>query len=1243
MMRALLALVGLLTACASVPHVPPPAPVPPLVHGATGPEVDQLVEQFYGAGLSPREALERAESVLKKYPTSSRAHEVAGLAAMLLSDHDQIWRHFLAAATDLDSDASELYVNLLAWEPHALRAVNAGLLDELRRSHPRATVRAYATLELARIEESEGHFTAEEQLVSGLGVIRDWQLLGALDNDQGKGFLAVYPPEEKIDLAAEVAGPLVPLRWRKVDQLSRLGYVRLGDLLWPREFAVAYLATWVHSDSERQAQLRVATRSPVRAFVNDGLVLSEEQVADGDLDTLAAPISLHAGWNQILIKSAHRRNLWSLSARITDAEGNPLEGLRFSSAAQKFDKGGARDPATTIRVMPAFGGPEGRKSFLDSEMLVRAGLHRQALSSLQEMLDRTPQNPLAQFFGALAYWDNDELGKTIDLLNEGANKAQAFLLKRGRYYAQKQLWEKAQTDLLSVGPSSRSAKTELADLFERRGWQVDRCNVIKELLGRWPDDVWALRERSGCLESLGYNEIAEKLLVTAAAIEPGESATWSRLFDLARRRGDLTRARGMLEKILVIDPQSSSWRVELGELLRRMGDDAGARARFAEAAQLAPESPRPWERLGSLAWERGRRDEALEAWRKAHERDPNNSSLAQRIEFLAPTRLGFIEKYVPTEAEIDRACQLKLKAHPGAQAALLMDHEVTEVNADGSARRVVTQVAQAVDEKGRDGLTHERLPMQGQLKILRAYSLTDKGERQEASSIRGGEVRFRNLQIGSKTVVQYIHYMPQGHFLPNAFATQWYFQTVGRQHEDSTWVVVLPRGRKVHVEIVGPVDENRSNEGDREVRVFHAAHMPPLVQEAHMPPADDLLAQVAISTVENWDDYVRWERALLVDAFHSNSTLDALIDKLISGVKSPREKLDKLFHHVAQEVRYQQDYENTIAGVRPHGAPVVVERGYGDCKDKAVLLIQMARRAGLKLHFAILRTTPHGRVRREIPNQQFNHAIVYVPQQPGIDQPFFMDPTSDGLDMGNLRADDQGALALVMDPETGKWEFREIPYQTPELQYDHHKIRIELKSATEAAVADELSLRGSLAMGLRHVLRNEGEAKKLYETLAAALFPGSTLKDAKAGDKEDIWHPLAMSLELDGSQSIHPEEDHFRLTLPGTVHLQNAIALKKRETPLRLGAPDSASYDIETMLPDGFAVTHAPKDFSVEHACFTISRKSKVEGRRLTEKLQYSRRCTDVSVGEYVAFRDAVQAALHQFNDDLVFGRAKKK
>jgi tetratricopeptide (TPR) repeat protein len=1230
--------------CASTPHVAPVA-VPELRHGqAADAALDELSASFYGPGLPPDEAQAKAEAILQRRPGDSRAHEIAAFAALLRGETEASFAHFLGAAADLDADVPELYLWNLSREPRAHVDAIATLCDRLRAVHPRAAVRALATAQLAAIRLGEGKLDEAQRLAGTLGLLHDWQLLGAFDNDQGKGFLGDLPkeaaPAAAIAAGREIPGPLVPVRWRPV-ALAPLGDVPLDDLLWPREFAAAYLVTWIHSDAARSAQLRISTSSPTRASVNDAEVLSVEQVAGADFDNLVAPIALRAGWNQLIIKSAHRRGGWRVRARITDEAGAPLGGLRTTATPQAYERGTV--PDETVATL-ALAGPNGRQQLLGAQRLIREGRVHEALPVLRPLVDDQPHNLLGLYFGALAYWDNEELGRTIDLLDQGVtlagHRAAAFLVKRARYYAQKQMWEKAQADLAEAAANDahRTALVDLAELFERRSWSTDRCRLLERMLARRPDDGYARREHAECLDALGYLDAADDEYARALHRVPGDLDSWSRRIHLAARRGRLREAVGWIHQVERLDPTEPAWPLLEGDLQRRAGTVGAALSRYQQAIQMAPERPAGYARLGDLHYERGDQVAARLAWARAHERDPNDSALAQHIEYLEPVKLGFIEKLVPDAGEIDRALRQNVQPSPHAQQILLLDHEVTEVNADGSARRVVTEVARAVDDKGRDAMTHERLPP-GPLKILSAYALSPKGERQEASSIRGGEIRFRNLQVGSRTVLQYIHYAAAPHFLPGAYIASWYFQSPARQQERSTWVLVLQQGRTLHTQITGPVEHEVRDEDGRQVHVFRSTSMAPIAQEPHMAPPLDLAAHVEVSTVESWEDYVRWERALLVDAFRANPTLDALTDRLITGAKTPREKLDRLFHHAAQEIRYQQDYENTIAGVRPHGAPSVIERGYGDCKDKAVLLIQMARRVGLKLSFAILRTTPHGQVARDVPNQQFNHAIVYVPAQPGIEQPLFMDPTSDGLDLGNLRVDDQGALSLVLDPTSGKWEFLTIPYQGAELQYDHHKVHIEVKSPTEAIASDELSLRGVSAMGLRHVLRNQGQAKQVLDALAAIFFSGATVKSTKGGSKEDILHPLSVSIEVDDSQSLRAEDDHFRLAMPGRFELDGTVALKARETPMRLGPPSSAAYDIDAQLPDGFQVTHAPKDFVVEQACFTLSRKAKVEQRHVAVHLAYQRRCTDVTPADYGAYRDAVQRAKHALDDELLFAQ----
>ncbi len=427
------------------------------------------------------------------------------------------------------------------------------------------------------------------------------------------------------------------------------------------------------------------------------------------------------------------------------------------------------------------------------------------------------------------------------------------------------------------------------------------------------------------------------------------------------------------------------------------------------------------------------------------------------------------------------------------------------------------------------------------------------------------------------------------------------------------------------------------HEGDRDLHVFTAANVPPLVPEPSMPPARDLLATVTLSTLTDWRGYVDWERALLSEVFESNAQLRALATRLTEGATTPEERLQRIFHYVAQEIRYQQDYENSIAGVRPHSCPVVLERGYGDCKDKAVLMILLGREVGLDLRFAVLRTTRAGRVLRDVPNQQFNHAIVYVPAQDGIESGFFMDPTTDGLDMGNLRPDDQGATALVLDPNGGDYEFIDIPYQTPDEQYFRCRVDVQVASSEHANAEARCTARGGGASTIRRFVRNEERAHQLYQNIANMIFRGATVSRAESENTDDIWHPVELDLALDASSALQPQGADHRLSVPSPFALGALTRLEERRTPLRLGAPDSGRWEIHYEAPEGARIVRTPEDFDIEHACFSVSRHTETHGRRATVTVEYQRTCSEVAPEDYGELRRLAQRAANQLSSDVVF------
>ena len=1226
-----------------------------LVHGETGPEIAQLLETVYQTAFDPVAARAQAANVLKLYPHSGAAHEVAGYLAQLADEPHESWFHFWSAAQDLDAPLTELYL----WEldndlTRSELDASLALYATLRSTHPSPLVRSSAAFAEAVALRRLGRLEDARARIAPLGFIRDWAILGAFDNEAGKGFLTEYPPETKqapIDISQSVAGPLLPLKWQTLTRTSDLGAVEIGYAVEPQDPGVAYLATWAHVDTDTQTELRISTSHPTRAWLNTTLVLSEEQVSGADLDNLILPVTLHKGWNQLLIKSAQKDGWWALQARFTDRTGAPLGGLTTSAQPQAFARGSSKTAsiaATSVVLLPptlASLEPSNRRAYLAGRWLARGGHLQPEQNEVQRFLDKTPDNLLAAYGLSLAYWANGEAGKGIDLLNRGVKQGgmatSAFLRLRGLYYQQRGLYDKAQADFLTEiksNPHARTTESDFADLLEQRGWKVDGCRQWEATAKTWPDSVTVLRNLGNCQLALGYQSRGLDTLAQALRLEPGAGATLRRLYSQAASESHFAEASRYLDSLRALAPNAPAYCADEADLLRRQGRPAEAEARFRAAMALNPLWAGPYEALGDLYLEQGRSADAVAQWKQALERDPNNATLSQRSEHYQPTKLGFMEAYLPAPDAIDRALSRKMGPSPGSQTALLLDDEVTEVNADGSAKRFVTEVRQALNEQGRDALISERLPGNGTLKLLNAYSLSPKGERQEASSIRGSEVRFRNLEVGSRVVIQYVHYAPAEHFLENQYIANWYFRTPGRQHEESRWVLILPKSRALKVNVNGDIKHEETTVGDRRVNIWSVSHAPPLVPEPHGPPLVDLVWRVAVSTVPDWDDYVRWERALLAEAFRSSPKLDALAANLIEGSKTPHDKLDRLYEFVTKEIRYQQDYESTIAGVRPHACPVVLERGYGDCKDKAVLLMHLAKLAGIKLKFAILRTTSAGRVIADVPNQQFNHAIVYVPVQPGFDQPFFLDPTSDGLDLGNLPYVDQGAQSLVLDPEDGSWSMIPIPYQPADINYSRSEFAVQIESPTKATASGDITARGVAGVAFRHVLRNSAVADQVMQSLAASLFPGGRLTQSTPPPSESTAKPVSLRMDVDVSHSLQTKDKGFRFVLaPGSQELEGMVTLERRTTPLNLGVPVMSSRTIAVTAPEGFVVDHVPPSFALSHPCLTLSRQSRVQGRTVMVIVESRFSCNEVPAESYAPFRDAVRQAISQLRDDVGF------
>jgi DNA-binding beta-propeller fold protein YncE len=149
-------------------------------------------------------------------------------------------------------------------------------------------------------------------------------------------------------------GPAGPdQQWKLWDNLAP-GVVPVAEAVDPYPFSgwaglngnhagsAAYLATYIYSDSPRSAVLNIGSSDMVKVWLDHQVVFSLEACVTDHagfrgrtiiVDQHQVPVSLQAGWNRLLVKTAQADGCpqaWQLSLRVSDDSGQPIPGLTIN-------------------------------------------------------------------------------------------------------------------------------------------------------------------------------------------------------------------------------------------------------------------------------------------------------------------------------------------------------------------------------------------------------------------------------------------------------------------------------------------------------------------------------------------------------------------------------------------------------------------------------------------------------------------------------------------------------------------------------------------------------------------------------------------------------------------------------------------------------------------------------------------------------------------------------------------------
>lgn len=244
----------------------------------------------------------------------------------------------------------------------------------------------------------------------------------------------------------------------------------------------------------------------------------------------------------------------------------------------------------------------------------------------------------------------------------------------------------------------------------------------------------------------------------------------------------------------------------------------------------------------------------------------------------------------------------------------------------------------------------------------------------------------------------------------------------------------------------------------------------------------------SVSDMNSWNDVAVWAFPLYEQAIQTTPELIDTAKYIADNYQGSEAKIGAALAWVQSEIRYF-GIELGANSHQPSTAEETLERRYGDCKDKTVLLISLLKELEIEAEAALVNTQGTLRASDAVKRMHaFNHVIVHV----YIDgESHWLDPTRTYQKgkLGNLSEPDFGA-ALIVHPDTTALTQMASPHSLTISQF-HSFLTFDPQDSSFAKLKVETIRNGRSAEKHRSYVSENGieEVTEVYEEYYQDIYP----------------------------------------------------------------------------------------------------------------------------------------------------------
>ncbi len=1004
--------------------------------------------------------------------------------------------------------------------------------------------------------------------------------------------------------------------------------------------AIVFLDAWLQPTKAGPAQLSVGAIGAVRVYLDGVPIAQLPERAEQFGISGAAPllpdvpvatVQLTAQWHRLLVKVAPAVGSTPLRVSWRDATGAPLPLVQrpdppspavavtplpeAATAVEAIDSAWPTDSVLGLRWPSAVAPP--KPSPLPA--LLALAWHSWPMhTELTERLltldpDELPADgDIAVGHALLA----GELGDRIDRLRLWADVlpdnaqlliAQASALDAmGKTPQAHRLWQDwaARTGRRPEDELLRGCVVRAA-LWTRLGADGVASALLGQCAKRWPDAPELLEARirdAVARDDLGGAVTLHKQWM---ALEPGrldvQTGLLTALVDADRRPEAVAQAQFLTAQY---PGRSRAWEVLARYDLARnqpgeaLADLAQLPAHLVHASTLEL-------RAQALTRLQAQPDEAVAALKAAVERAPARTDLRWRLAQLQPAG----EFFTPYRRDLVALVRQELAAprvHPSEERL-----QQTVIQGVGNGQQAQYEALVRYLGPGCEAnqtVDLDYAPTLSRADVLQAVIVRADGRVEPCSNqsvdqfgeddsgmyfdLERMTLHFNNLRPGDAIVVEHV----ERDLAPTPFGLVFgELLTLGdtRPVRETDVVVLLPAGTQVHAQVVDPrphqpplpqpvqrhvQSADRHDGGAWEEWRLQLGPQAAIVSEENMPGTTDVMPYLQVSTFASWAALSQWWSQLAAEAIPARGAdpvVHAEAMRLTQGLTTDEEKVRALYAFATTQVRYV-GLEFGIHSLKPHAVREVLQRAFGDCKDKATLLVALLAEVGIDAQVVLVRTADAGQLHDAVASLGiFNHAIAYVPSLN-----WWLDATATHHGPRELPEGDAGGVALrIGKPGTAPAKLEVLPDAPAHEHLQSVKLEVKVQADGAAHLEVDFEMHGLAAADARAQLWVDTSRREQMEQFLSARFPGVVVEEVTTTGIEPLAetvkiHVRARSPEWarhlpGGGLSVQP----LRPSQPYTQLFHVKLG---RTQPLVLAHATEVAHTAWLVPPPGYAVARQP-------------------------------------------------------------------